>query len=110
ARYRFFFNPIRYTSLALAVCEAMALGMPVVGLATTEMATAVENGVSGYVDTRLDVLAERMRALLADRELAARLGEGARRTAASRFGLGRFAREWDAALRAVAGRRERQAA
>ncbi len=45
SRYRFFFNPIRYTSLGLAVCEAMMLGMPIVGLATTEMTTAVENGV-----------------------------------------------------------------
>ncbi|WP_231729844.1 glycosyltransferase family 1 protein [Pedobacter sp. Leaf176] len=27
ARYRFFFNPIRYTSMGLAVCEAMMLGM-----------------------------------------------------------------------------------
>src|SRR4051812_19483405 len=39
ARYRFFFNPIRYTSLGLAVIEAMMIGLPVVGLATTEMAT-----------------------------------------------------------------------
>ena len=38
ARYRFLFNPIRYTSLGLAVCEAMTVGLPVVGLATTEMA------------------------------------------------------------------------
>src|SRR5262249_22926405 len=51
ARYRFFFNPIRYTSLGLAVCEAMMVGMPILGLATTEMVTAVENGVSGYVET-----------------------------------------------------------
>ncbi len=37
ARYRFFFNPIRYTSLGLAVIEAMMVGMPIVALATTEM-------------------------------------------------------------------------
>lgn len=36
SQYRFFFNPIRYTSFGLAVCEAMATGMPVVALATTE--------------------------------------------------------------------------
>ena len=29
AKYRFFFNPIRYTSLGLAVCEAMMIGMPI---------------------------------------------------------------------------------
>src|SRR5690606_37535114 len=39
ARYRFLFNPIRYTSLGLSVCEAMTVGMPIVALATTEMAT-----------------------------------------------------------------------
>jgi len=51
AKYRFFFNPIRYTSLGLAVIEAMTIGMPVVGLATTEMVTAVQNGISGFIDT-----------------------------------------------------------
>ena len=105
ARYRFFFNPIRYTSLGLAVCEAMMLGMPVVGLATTEMATVIENGVSGYVDTNIDALVERMQELLADPGAARRLGEGARRTAMDRFGIERFTRDWDAAFRLVAGDR-----
>ncbi|MEZ5102041.1 MAG: glycosyltransferase family 4 protein [Thermoleophilia bacterium] len=93
-RYRFLFNPIRWTSLGLAVCEAMALGLPVIGLATTEMATAVQNGVSGYVDTRVDRLVERMRELLHDPAEARRLGEGARQAAAERFGMERFVRDW----------------
>ena len=104
SRYRFFFNPIRYTSLGLAVCEAMMLGMPVIGLATTEMATAVENGVSGYVDTDVCRLAARMQELLADPAEARRLGDGARRRARRRFGIERFVRDWDAAF-AAAGRR-----
>lgn len=103
ARYRFLFNPIRYTSLGLAVCEAMAVGLPVVGLATTEMATALRNDVSGYVDTDVSRLVERMRALLSDRELARRLGEGARREALRRFSLARFAADWDETLRAHVG-------
>jgi glycosyltransferase involved in cell wall biosynthesis len=102
--YRFYFNPARYTSLNLAVCEAMMVGLPVVGLATTEMATAVENGVAGFVDTRLEALVGHMRALLADPRLAARLGAGARRAARERFGIGRFARDWDETFRQVAGR------
>ena len=102
ARYRFFFNPIRYTSLGLAVCEAMMAGLPIVGLATTEMATVVENGVSGWVDTDVDVLVARMEELLSDHEQARRLGEGARRTAQRRFSIDRFVRDWDRALRAVA--------
>lgn len=101
ARYRFFFNPIRYTSLGLAVCEAMLLGVPIVGLATTEMVTAIENGVSGYVDTNVRALIGRMHELLADPAEARRLGEGARRVARERFSIERFAADWDAALRLV---------
>src|SRR5262249_9632375 len=81
ARYRFFFNPIRYTSLGLAVLEAMMVGMPVVGLATTEMVTVVENGVSGYLDTKVEELIAHMRGLLGSPAEARRLGEGARRAA-----------------------------
>jgi len=100
--YRFFFNPIRYTSLGLAVCEAMALGLPVLGLATTEMATAVRPGVNGYVETDVDRLVEHARRLLADHDEAAALSAGARRVAAERFGLDRFVRDWSAVLTEVA--------
>lgn len=92
--YRVFFNPIRYTSLGLAVCEAMALGLPVVGLATTEMATAVRNGVNGYVETDPERLVPHLRRLLADRDEAAALSAGARKVAAERFGIDRFAADW----------------
>lgn len=100
-RYRFMFNPIRYTSLGLAVCEAMMLGMPVIGLATTEMAAVVENGVSGWVDTDVDRLIQVMHRLLADPDEARRLGAGARRVAQERFSIDRFAGDWDLALRRV---------
>ncbi len=106
AGHRYFFNPIRYTSLGLAVCEAMTMGMPIVGLATTEMATAVENGVSGFIDTRVDTLIERMQALRRDPALARELGTGARKRAQERFGIERFKRDWDVVLTQVAGRRK----
>ena len=105
ARYRFFFNPIRYTSLGLAVLEAMMIGLPVVGLATTEMATAVQNGVSGFVDTDVRKLFEPMRMLLADPGEARRLGDNGRRYANERFNIDRFARDWEAAFADVAGRK-----
>lgn len=95
ADYRFLFNPIRYTSLGLAVIEAMTIGMPIVGLATTEMATAIENGVSGFVDTDMGKLIERMRQLIDDPDLARRLGEAARRKALSRFSIERFVNDWE---------------
>jgi Glycosyl transferases group 1 len=98
AAYRFLFSPMRYTSLPLAVIEAMTIGMPVVALATTELPTVVENGRTGYVSCDLDYLIERMRALLADPAEARRLGANAREVARQRFGLDRFARDWDAAF------------
>ncbi len=104
ARYRLFFNPIRWTSLGLAVIEAMTMGLPIVGLATTEMAAAIENGVSGYVDTDIARLVEAMRALLADPAEARRLGEGARRRALDRFHIDRFAADWEETFRLVTGR------
>jgi glycosyltransferase involved in cell wall biosynthesis len=103
ARYRLFFTPIRYTSLGLAVCEAMMLGLPVVALATTEHAVAVRDGETGYVSCDVDELVERMRDLLADRGLAARLGEAGRARALERYGLERFAAEWTTALERAAG-------
>lgn len=102
--YRAFFNPIRYTSLGLAVCEAMALGLPVVGLATTEMASAVQNGVSGWVETDPRRLAGHLRRLLHDHDEAAELSAGARKTAQERFGIDRFVAEWTEVLQQAAGR------
>lgn len=98
SRYRFFFNPIRYTSLGLAVCEAMMIGMPVIGLATTEMPAVIQNGVTGYIDTNLDRLVACMRHLLDDPGEAKRLSENARAYALERFNIQRFARDWDQAL------------
>jgi glycosyltransferase involved in cell wall biosynthesis len=101
ARYRFFFNPIRYTSLGLAVCEAMMIGLPIVGLATTEMATAVTNDESGYIATNVAWLVERMQHLLAHPAEAQRLGDGARRHAQQRFNITRFSQDWDQTFRDV---------
>ena len=98
ARYRFFFHPIRYTSLGLALCEAMMLGVPIVGLATTELSTVIKNGYSGYIDTDIDRLVEHMQALIDDPTLAHRLGKGAKQQAQARFSIDRFTRDWDEVL------------
>ena len=103
ARYRFLFNPIRYTSMGLAVIEAMMVGVPIVGLATTEMATAIENGISGYVDTDVATLIARMQELIRDGALARELGIQARRRALQRFNIRRFVDDWDAAVQRVTG-------
>lgn len=101
SRYRFFFNPIRYTSLGLAILEAMMIGMPVVGLATTELVTVIRNGEHGYLDTHVDKLIEVMQTLLREPGLAAEWGARARALALERFGIGRFVQEWSQTLRLV---------
>jgi glycosyltransferase involved in cell wall biosynthesis len=103
ARYRFLFNPIRYTSMGLAVIESMMVGLPIVALATTEMVTVIRDGQNGFIDSDPARLVERMKLLLADRELAAQLGRQARRTALERFGIARFVADWNAAFAQVTG-------
>jgi hypothetical protein len=98
ARYRFLFSPMRYTSLPLAVVEAMTIGMPVVALATTALPDVIVDGVNGFISQDPEVLLERMRALLADPELARAIGERGQRTARERFNLTRFASDWTDAL------------
>lgn len=94
SKYRFFFHPIRYTSLGLAVLEAMMIGIPIVGLATTELSTVIRNGTNGYIHTDVNYLVEKMQRLLADPKLAFRLGQEGRRTALERFNIVRFTTQW----------------
>lgn len=101
SHYRFFFNPIRYTSLGLSVCEAMMIGMPIVGLATTEMVTAVKNDYNGYIATDIDRLIEKMRFLLDNPKKAKNLSKGAHEYATKRFSIKRFAHDWEYILHEV---------
>jgi hypothetical protein len=108
ARYRFFFNPIRYTSMGLAVIEAMLAGLPIVALATTEMPTVIKDGVNGYIDTDVPRLVSKMHELLRYADAARELGVQARRTALERFGIRRFVDDWNAAfIQATDLRRQR---
>lgn len=93
-KYRFFFNPIRWTSLGLAICEAMMLGIPVVGLATTELSAAIKNEESGFIHTDVDYLVDKMKKMLDDKDLAVNVGSAGRQLALERFNIKRFTREW----------------
>ena len=95
AKYRFFFNPIRYTSLGLAICEAMMMGIPVVGLATTELSSVINNGYSGFIHTDINYLVDKMNLLLNDQEMAREIGNNGREVAMKRFNIQRFTSEWE---------------
>jgi hypothetical protein len=94
ARRRVYVHPVRWTSLGLSLLEAMHLGMPVVGLATTEAVEAVPAD-AGVLSTRPERLWAAVREFLHD-EYAARLaGKAARAAVLERYGLDRFLHEWD---------------
>jgi hypothetical protein len=101
ARHRFYVHPFRWTSLGLTLVEAMALGLPVVAVGTTEVPEAVP-AEAGFVSNRIDVLREGMSALASDPDLARRMGTAARKTALTRYSLQRFLRDWDQVLEEVA--------
>jgi hypothetical protein len=101
AEHRAYLHPYRWTSLGLALLEAMTLGMPVLVLAATAAPGAVPPG-AGLVSADVDELAAAARALVADPALAWGKGVLARAHALERFGLARFLSDWDRLLEEVA--------
>jgi hypothetical protein len=93
ARRRVYVHPLRWTSLGLALIEAMLLATPVVALATTEATEAVPPD-AGVVSTRVDVLVDAVRRFVADPEWSAHVGKQARDAALARYGLNRFLGDW----------------
>ncbi|MFC4121134.1 glycosyltransferase [Nonomuraea zeae] len=100
ARRRVYLHPYRWTSLGLALIEAMTLGLPVVALAATEAVEAVPPE-AGVLSTRVDVLAGALREFVADPERASQAGKAARAAALARYGLARFLADWDRLLTEV---------
>lgn len=90
-RHRFYIHtadPALEDGYNMATLEAMAAGLPVIG--NCHPTSPVEHGVSGFLSDdpiELRIYAQR---LLADRELAGRMGQAARIVVAERFSSARF--------------------
>ncbi|MEU1359267.1 glycosyltransferase [Micromonospora zamorensis] len=97
ARRRAYLHLCRWTSLGLSLIEAMAIGMPVVALATTEAVTAVPPD-AGALATRTDTLLDAARRFIAEPATARQAGAAARTAARDRYGLDRFLADWDRLL------------
>jgi glycosyltransferase involved in cell wall biosynthesis len=82
----------------------MLVGLPVVGLATTELVTVIENGVSGFIETEVAKLEAPMQSLLQDPGEARRIGLAGQRIAAERFDIRRFVRDWEETFDLVIGK------
>jgi hypothetical protein len=107
-RRRLYLHPNRWTSLGLALLEAMTAGMPVVAVDATDVRRAVPPD-AGTVSTDPADLAAGARRLLADHAAAAAAGAAARAWALEHFGLGRFLDDWDRLLADVVETRARRA-
>jgi glycosyltransferase involved in cell wall biosynthesis len=97
AQRRAYLHLCRWTSLGLSLIEAMQMGMPVIGLATTEAVAAVPPD-AGVLATRVDTLVDAAHWLLEEPDAAHRLGARAREVALARYGLDRFLADWDRLL------------
>jgi hypothetical protein len=100
AHRRVYVHPVRWTSLGLSLLEAMHMGMPVVGLATTEAVEAVP-AEAGVLSTRPERLWAAVREFLHDEDAARLAGKAARAAALQRYGLPRFLNDWDHLLEEV---------
>lgn len=94
---RLYLHTSRWTSLGPALIEAMHLGMPVACVASTEAARAVPPE-AGFVSADVGELTEVIRILLAEADLAQRMGKYAREYALANYGLRAFLRRWDTLL------------
>ena len=72
----------------MATLEAMAAGMPVLG--NQHPSSPVRHGVSGFLSDEPGELRKYAEILLADRELAIRMGREARKTIMEHFSVSRF--------------------
>ena len=82
-----FLFPSRSEGLPLVAIEAMACGLPVIGVQGSSVAEAVTDGVAGLLCPRDDVpaFAAAVRALASDARKRESMGQAARRTAVDRF-------------------------
>jgi glycosyltransferase involved in cell wall biosynthesis len=87
--------PSRHEGLSQALLEAMGLGKPVIASAAAGNLDLVTSGTDGLLVPPLDsgAWAASIDRVLADGELAARLGAAGRRTARERFSLARTVEE-----------------
>jgi glycosyltransferase involved in cell wall biosynthesis len=91
--------------LSNVIIESMAAGLPVVATAVGGNLELVEDGVTGFLVPARDAaaLARAVDPLLADLQLAARLGEAGRRRAEERFSLGAMVRSTESLYAELVG-------
>lgn len=104
ARRRAYVHPFRWTSLGLALIEAMLAGLPILALGSTEAWRAVPPA-AGCVSSDVNELVAAARRFLSDPAAARDAGLAARQAALERYSLDRFLADWDEVLADIRGGR-----
>ena len=97
---RVYVHLCRWTSLGLSLLEAMAMGMPVVGLSTTAAPESLAASAAVLTNDP-HVLRSALREYLNDDAAAEAAGRRNRSAVLSRFSLERFQTDWDRVLKEV---------
>lgn len=98
-----FVNTSLVSPVPSALLEAMASGCAVVSTPTCMIPEIVTHGENGLLAADAAGIRSHAERLLADPDLAGRLGAAARETVLAKFSMGNFVRNWDAVLRTAAG-------
>jgi len=110
SQHRFYVHtadPLLEDGYNMATLEAMAAGLPVLG--NCHPTSPVEHGVSGFLSDDPNELRGYALWLLADRELAGRMGQAARETIAKRFSGARFRQDFTRSMEMARAKWERRA-
>ncbi len=90
-----FLNTSTVSPVPTSLLEAMACGCAVVSTATCMIPEIIENGVNGFISNDEDELRKCVEMLLAEPELAGKMGHSARNTILQKFSEEDFTNNWN---------------
>lgn len=96
-----YFNSTTISPIPTTLLEAMACGCAVVSTATCMIPEVIQHGVNGLISNDENELRGFIQHLLANPEMARKLGENARKTVQQNFSLDNFINNWNNLFRQV---------
>lgn len=90
-----YINPSVLSPVPTSMLEAMSCGCAVVSTATCEIPNIIKHGVNGFMSNDEGELRGYIEQLLANPQLARRMGDEARKTVEEKFSENRFVHQWN---------------